>query len=183
MTEKPKHSWSIKTPADLLEKAQRDLERFRNSHDVGSNDQVDHAFNCAVTTWHVGDWIWQAYQNECRRRGWSNIGDFRKWFFDKQYGECLKYCSDLANGSKHMTLNKNRSNIETHTSQNGIPEWWWEQVAASSKTGSFCMSITEQRDVLFVVDADGKRMRVSQILELSIEIWEGVIAEFEAHAS
>lgn len=47
------YTWTIGTAPEILEKAKRELERFRTAHESGDDHQVDHAFNCAVTLWHI----------------------------------------------------------------------------------------------------------------------------------
>jgi hypothetical protein len=74
-----------------------------------------HAYNCAITAWHLCDWTWQACDQHQRefltnKYGLSNASDVRKFekFCDTVSGECeeLHICRQIANGSKHMKLRR-----------------------------------------------------------------------------
>ena len=64
------YAFALGTPADLLEKLSREIERFRQDE----QNQSDHAFNFAVTAWHITDWVYKdtrqraLSQFEIRRR-------------------------------------------------------------------------------------------------------------------
>jgi len=54
--------YDIKTPNDLLHKAEREFSRFY-SQDFWESDEcelADHALNCAISLWHIVDWLWKS---------------------------------------------------------------------------------------------------------------------------
>ena len=56
------YSFALRSPADLLEKLKRELERLQQDETY----QSDHAFNFAVTAWHMTDWV---HNDPCSRAG------------------------------------------------------------------------------------------------------------------
>ena len=94
------YSFALRSPADLLEKLKRELERLQQDETY----QSDHAFNFAVTAWHMTDWV----HKDARQRdptnpnpfGYKRIGNFQQFV----RGDCraLGICDELANGSKHF---------------------------------------------------------------------------------
>lgn len=51
-------SFSLVSAGQQLEKALRELERCRKAKT--EDDLRDFAINCAITIWHVNDWVWAA---------------------------------------------------------------------------------------------------------------------------
>ncbi len=116
------YSFALRSPADLLEKLKREFKRFQEDETYPS----DHAFNFAVTAWHMADWV----HKDARQRdsanptpfGYKKTEDFRQFV----RGDCraLGICRELANGSKHFKLaseNKKKIVRKTDTSLTGDP--------------------------------------------------------------
>ena len=122
MRQDPEHTWNIRTPADLLSKARRDLSLLEKANEQNDPSQVDHALNCAVTAWHVTDWIWRKHEDRWRKEGLNCIGDLRKRLYEHEGGKCLRYCADLTNGMKHMEVTRPKDRVSTHFSDTHVPD-------------------------------------------------------------
>jgi len=110
------YSFALRSPADLLEKLKREFKRLQEDETY----QSDHAFNFAVTAWHMTDWIY----DDARQRdpanpkpfGYKRKGNFQQ--FVRSDRVALNICYELASGSKHFELppEKKKKVRETDTS-------------------------------------------------------------------
>ncbi len=113
---RPVHSFGIATASEMLAKLERELERVANST-FDPQDVVDHSINCALTAWHMVDWVWQmhfrrdgnAQAQLAAIAGVSNPAPkdapfVPGWVRDALLGQCsgLKVCEDIAIGAKHV---------------------------------------------------------------------------------
>jgi hypothetical protein len=100
---KAQKSFELRDSRDMLEKLQWELNNLfcRQRYDIKACQY--HAFNCAVTAWHVTDWLWQdispVLKNELRV---NELKHFQRYVRD----DCLalKLCHRIANASKHCLL-------------------------------------------------------------------------------
>lgn len=94
-----RYSFEIKSSWDFFNKLKLDYEDFRN--DILSSRL---AINCALTAWHLIDWIFTEYNT---RLPYNNVGAFRKSL------NCtsLLLMHDIANGCKHFELTRPKTNI------------------------------------------------------------------------
>ena len=94
----------LRTAKDLLGKMDREFLRMRRD----KKWQSHHAFNFAVTAWHITDWVYK----DARQRHSSNKSPFGcrnlKSFQQFVRSDCpaLDICYDLAIGSKHMEVSR-----------------------------------------------------------------------------
>ena len=77
--------FELRSPADLLAKLGRELERLR-----AAPNNVDHAFNFFVTAEHMLDWLYPGDEHKATR------ADLRK------QEPLLQLVSHLASGAKHF---------------------------------------------------------------------------------
>jgi hypothetical protein len=104
--QKAQKAFELRDSRDMLEKLQWELSNLfnRQRHDIKACQY--HAFNCAVTAWHVTDWLWQDISaalksdlqvNQCKE------------FQDYVRSACpaLNLCHEIANGSKHCLVERN----------------------------------------------------------------------------
>jgi hypothetical protein len=77
--------FDLKSPADLLAKLGRELERLR----AAPND-ADHAFNFFITAEHMLDWLHPGKAGRARRES------------ERKKQPLLQLVSHLANGAKHF---------------------------------------------------------------------------------
>ena len=108
----PAQSFALTTPEDLLEKLEREFDRFLRASQPDSDDhthQSDYAFNFCVTAYHMIDWVWE-YEHRVngvnRPYGHSNRYELAEEVCDDH--EAVAVCRDIANGSKHFATDPDR---------------------------------------------------------------------------
>lgn len=121
----------LATPQHMLGKLGWEILQLRKAlaeiRDNGwdSHAPAYHAFNCAVTAWHLVDWVWAtAPDYACddisrllvHRPG---LRGFKTALVRKH--RALRICQQIANGSKHMTLENPDPTVRAQT--------LWEYVA------------------------------------------------------
>ena len=102
-------SFGLNSSYDMIKKAWREYERCTKSEN--DDDRRDAAINCAITLWHMNDWVWNGIakygrtKDEIRTllgvtRPRAEIDDLVKW----AVGGCpeLAICQSICNGSKHV---------------------------------------------------------------------------------
>lgn len=134
MVEQPKPSeistvFGMDHPQHMWTKLAWELNGLIDSMSVWKDNEAApeplfHAFNTAVTAWHMTDWLWQydcatrkklatkfQFVFECTptgiKRGLEKLQDAVVLHCDE-----LKVCREIANGSKHMRKNKVDHNIK-----------------------------------------------------------------------
>jgi hypothetical protein len=177
---KPHYAWTIKTSRDLLDKAIRDLDRFRRAHESGDRYQVDHAINCAITLWHVHDWLWQERTAEWQAQGLVDQPAFQKWLESKDGRDRLALCRRLANGSKHFAPRKSRVDANTYVSERDVPDSKNREISQQLAGGEpivvWSLSIEDARDVLKFT-SEGRDSRADNLLEATVKFWEDLFQE------
>ena len=72
-----------------------------------------HAFNCAVTAWHVTDWLWQDISSslelktkmqEKNMNSWTKCEEFQHYV--RENCRALRLCYQIATGSKHCLMER-----------------------------------------------------------------------------
>lgn len=158
MVEQPKQSeipnvFGMDHPQHMWTKLTWELNALMTSMSVWKDNDAApeplfHAFNTAVTAWHITDWLWQydcatrkkvatkfQFVFECTptgiRRGLEKFQDAVVLHCDE-----LKVCREIANGSKHMRKNKVDPNIRARAV-------WAKAIvgAGFAKTGDLVMSL------------------------------------------
>jgi hypothetical protein len=160
-------SFGLSTAADMTHKASRDWWRYFNAQT--SSDKRDAAINCAITAWHLIEWVWAAIAVAHRTSpevskilGVSGrplrLEDVRDWALR----ECpsLEICQAICNGSKHV--GSDRSNFSTRmdapdASQNGTGK---EQIANP-----------------VVLDGQGNQTEMAKVLSEAVGFWSDQLAD------
>ena len=134
MLEQPKQSaipnvFGMDHPQHMWTKLAWELNALMNSMSVWKDNEAApeplfHAFNTAITAWHISDWLWQ-HRPETRsklatkfqfvfeetptgvRRGLEKFQEAVVLHCDE-----LAVCREIATGSKHMRKNKVDPNIK-----------------------------------------------------------------------
>ena len=131
-SDQPLHSFGITTCREMLAKLDRELERVARGT-FGAREIVDHSINCALTAWHMVDWIWQLHfrndeeaQETLAQKADIDRQELRgdgssppQWFKDALFTLCdgLRDCQAIANGTKHVFLERTPTEtIEAHVS-------------------------------------------------------------------
>ena len=99
-------SFELLDSRDIIKKLRWELNNlfFRERHDIAVCQY--HAFNCAVTAWHVTDWLWRdispALKSELQVKRCEDFQDYVR-----NACPALKLCHQIANGSKHCLVERN----------------------------------------------------------------------------
>ena len=119
LPELPDQVFMLATPAHMLTKLHWEIYSLRKAlsekpeHIGHTHAPAYCAFNCAVTAWHLADWVWKAASEVQRvdilRLLGMPAGNDRKDFGKFQTAirsrsRALHICRQLATGSKHMTV-------------------------------------------------------------------------------
>jgi len=126
--EGPASVFALATPQHMLTKLSWEISQLRDSLSPRGDDFVwpltpaYHAYNCAVTAWHLVDWTWCTADAELREQmghkyQFAFPASERKGlerFADSITQDCraLHVCRVIANGSKHMKVGKPDPNVE-----------------------------------------------------------------------
>lgn len=135
------YTWSLRTPDDMLDKARRELDRFRKSHEAAGGDQADHAINCVLTLVNLRDWLFQNHEARIKTLRYvnpdsgkpqfvSHVPDLSKYIAYQSWraapGELWTVVEALANGTKHFDLKDRRLlsvNVRTSVGANKIGDY------------------------------------------------------------
>ena len=117
MNDGPQHTFGHDSCRDMLDKLKREFNRLEVAPE--REDIADHAINFAITSWHLTDWIWAAYEDKRLKfrgeaadasaswgKGRNGLGDFRKYIFERE--PRIRYCDPIANEAKHLVLDEKR---------------------------------------------------------------------------
>lgn len=101
--------FGLKTVHDLMAKLRWEIEGLENRNTFNAREGTYRAFNCAVTTWSVVDWIRNGLlPSEADAIG-ARLGisfASNDELYGYLFGACreIELCNRLANGSKHRKI-------------------------------------------------------------------------------
>ncbi len=157
------YAYDLQTPLDLLRKLGRELLAFRQD----AERQSDHAYNFAITAWHLTDWLWQ-YDKAQNPGAEKCFGCASRRSFQAKICEQspdIKICTELANGSKHFHVEKHNKVVES---------------AEVSAGPSFILSVSlldvdrlDPGPVLKVRMVDGTSVKSAEVFNGAIKFWFG----------
>jgi len=114
-------AFALRDCRDLLEKLRYETGSLNMTerHDVMGRAYI--AFNCAVTAWHMTDWVWAELDREKREKIQKLVGTRCELVSTnpkplQTYARCfdaLKVCELIANGSKHCVLRHPDPSVST----------------------------------------------------------------------
>ena len=117
LPEPPDKVFGLATPQHMLMKLGWEIAGLRSALSVPIKPGAEpayHAFNCAVTAWHMTDWIWQSATADDRvevlsklaapATGKSNFGAFTQALTQRH--RVLHICRQIATGSKHKIVER-----------------------------------------------------------------------------
>jgi hypothetical protein len=95
-------TFAVEDARDLANKLWWEIEAFRKEECL--DHKLWRAFNCAVTAWHITDWLWKE-----RCTDGQNVGKLRQ-FQKAIQDQCkeLRLCKHIANASKHGGVDPDR---------------------------------------------------------------------------
>lgn len=148
------HSFDIKTSEDFYKKL---LEDYKDFVDEKTSARV--AINCAMTAWHLIDWI--AAEKELAKSELSSL----KYEFKNQCPS-LKTMQDISNGSKHCN----------------ITEYTPSTCDTKKHIGDFNNGFNNDFDItrLTIVYKDGSNMRFEDEIEKVILFWNKYFKDIHA---
>lgn len=169
----PSNVFALATPHHLLIKLHWEVRQLRASL-VGERRVIDthapayHAFNCAITCWHLTDWVWESADEERRQLISSDFGVALRKIEDFQAALRSRYrslhiCWQIANGSKHLKLRKTDPDIKTDN------VWEYQPAMAGSMQAGEPLGSYRYR--LSLTD-DGVRIEALAMFEETMKIWE-----------
>src|SRR5665213_2807231 len=112
-TDHGRSTFALRDCRALLQKLRDETISLSNTerHDVSGRAYI--AFNCAVTAWHMTDWVWAELDQEQRERIQALAQTSCKLVetkpkplqvYARDASEALRLCELIANGSKHRVL-------------------------------------------------------------------------------
>lgn len=111
----PKHSFGLRGPHELLDKARREVEALKKASATPlAEDEVqrlaDHAMNAALTIWHMTDWLASSQDARIRNAlAKSALATQTAITVEATKRTSLKLCWLIAHGSTHLTLAPDRA--------------------------------------------------------------------------
>ena len=93
-------TFAVENARDMSEKLWWEIEAYRDEPDL--QPKLWRAFNCAVTAWHISDWLWKE-----RVDAGLTVGDVFK-FQNKMQARSreLRLCKYIATASKHKGVDR-----------------------------------------------------------------------------
>lgn len=104
-----KLSFNIENSADLFLKLKQEYSEL-----IKDPTSSRYALNCAMTAWHLTDWIYHEYNYKSK---FPKLGDFQKSL--KINCDSLQIMHDITNGSKHYKLTKHVPKISNTAMHEG----------------------------------------------------------------
>ena len=145
--------FDIKTSRDFYEKLLEDLGDLQ-----GHSASARHAINCAITAYHMHEWVWGDWLNKDYAT-WNKLGirdkdTFVKWIDENE--PWFRVVQDIANGSKHF----NRG-VSQQTKASGVS------------------------DLDIEIDVDGKKSWIPAdiLIETVILFWKNFLLDYSPYAS
>ena len=147
------HSFDIQTANDFLRKLHEEYEDFQQDP-LSSR----HAINCALTGWHLIEWVWNDYEPKLKLQSssWSSLSEFRK---DIKTAHCpeMAIMEGIANGSKHVAP-RNTGGIQS----------------TELHKGGFSRGFSRDFDIsrLDITLADGSRVMFDDVIKEVVDFWD-----------
>ena len=171
LPEPPSKVFALATAAHLLAKLQWEVKGFRRASkrhaDLGAHlIAAYHAFNCAVTAWHMADWIWMSTEENGRAEitaaldmPRADLGCFQDAI---RRNKALNCCRDIATGSKHKDVSR-RPDPDVRAAL----EWDVEHATVESSVDE---PLARYRARLVIHDSAGVRP-ATDVFEEALDYW------------
>jgi hypothetical protein len=94
------HTFALEGCRDVLGKLEWEIEAFAAEREMPA--LAYRAFNCAVTAWHLSDWVWKAFNLKQRHR----FADKKRNFQRNSRDQCsaLRLCWLITNAQSTAAL-------------------------------------------------------------------------------
>jgi hypothetical protein len=169
----PEHVFSLATPAHMLVKLHWEISGLKKAlsgppeHIGYMHAPSYHAYNIAVTVWHMTDWVWKASSAEQRTEMFASLGipatgvekkDFPAFQNTvRRKSHAIHICRQVATGSKHVTVTK-------YPDPNVRVEMRWE--CASAQSGEIGYQYR------LVISDNGKERPALDVFKEAFKDWE-----------
>ncbi|WP_316185955.1 MULTISPECIES: hypothetical protein [unclassified Bradyrhizobium] len=175
----PSNVFALATPQHLLIKLAWEIGQLRRSFEVEqpiawTHAPAYHAFNCAVTCWHLSDWTWEAIDSQTKQVVAERLGARLRTLEDFQGAlrtrhRALHICWQIANGSKHFRLRKTDVDIQTQN------VWEYQPAMAGSMQAGEPLGSYRYR---LVLTDKGQPIEALALFEESEGIWARELASW-----
>jgi hypothetical protein len=119
-------TFAIENAREMADKLDWEIEKYDN--EIDQQKKLWRGFNCAVTAWHIIDWLWR----EQKEKGEPKLRNFRT----ERKKECwaLLPCQYIANASKHSGVDRNKNDsIKVVVRPKGTDLGDWPQAILESQ--------------------------------------------------
>lgn len=122
MVDAVRPAFALRGCRDLLEKLRYETGSLNTTERFDVTGRAYIAFNCALTAWHMTDWVWAELDQDQRERIQKCAGTNFKLVETcakplQEFARCrspaLKLCELIANGSKHRVLRNPDPRVST----------------------------------------------------------------------
>ena len=170
--------FALSTPDHLLAKLRWEVSGFkraegRKNEFRGHLIAAYHAMNCAITAWHMADWVWMHLDEGSQRDlaavlglGKADLASFEAKI--RADSRAINCCRDIATGSKHMKLNRKGSDPEVDA------EVVWAFAPADVEMAGVDDPIGRYSSHLIVHDSLGARP-AQEVFHEAFSYWESFL--------
>lgn len=177
-------AFGLTSPLDLIGKLEREIGRLGASEEPDSVDhknQADHAINCALTAWHISDWVFVSGLKTDTVSA-NSLGNFQKQLID----DCsdLGICKDLANGSKHFKIDRPEQSNVSQTSNRKTVGGGITKSLSKPLVRPLVSSLTGGHTVLLVEVSmkNGGRVKAITLFENVLSYWQEFVVAAQSDA-
>jgi hypothetical protein len=146
-----KLTFNIRTVRDFYKKLQEEYEDYYNN-----NMSSRFALNCAMTSWHMTDWIYGEFYLQLNPT-FKSVESYRLEM--RKLCPSLRTMHDLSNGIKHYSIDRYTPAVKSTESH------------LSSFSDDFSDDFDTQ-DVLFVEYRDGTKVPFESELKKTVQFWQ-----------
>ncbi|MCG3146440.1 MAG: hypothetical protein HONDAALG_04506 [Gammaproteobacteria bacterium] len=171
--------FALTTPVHLLRKLWWEVKEFEaaenDNSELGTHLIVAyHAMNCAVTAWHMADWVWLHGGEDQRHHLFAMLELEQENFttfvaYLRRNSRALNCCRDIATGSKHMRLERKGSDPDVEAEV----VWDMEPMTVNSPVDAPLCRYTAR---LVVHDGQGARS-ARDVFREAFQYWEAFLAK------
>jgi hypothetical protein len=157
-------TFAVENAQDMADKLYWEIEEYRNETDI--QKKLWRGFNCAVTAWHITDWLWH------EQKGEQTLLEFQ----NERVRECcaLLTCRYIANASKHRGVARNKNDdIQVVIRATEIELGDWPQTILESQK-------SDHWEIVIITPQD--ETDAHQIFHIVQQYWDTLLKSREALA-
>ncbi len=178
----PDKVFTLATPAHMLMKLSWEIDRLREAlseppEKIGyMHAPAYHAFNCAVTAWHLHDWVWESIDKDGRAELFESLGAAPAGGLTA-FGKALmrypalRICRQIATGSKHKIVRGK------HVDPAVIAQTDWTIKRARAGEARCGDRLATYQCALSIRDGD-RTWPAVQVFEEALATWEQLLARW-----